>query len=270
MIDYILKLLADVGNKFDLTKLLQIGLTILSAIAAFVAVVIISKQLKKTLDLDADLRKKHIFNTVVSVIKITVVIVAAIVILQLLGINMSIFVIIFGLIGVVLTFAVKDSFQDIFTGFILMSDHYFSVGDAVNYDGRDGIVVYFTVRTTKIEYLDDRSVESIANRNISKIIKLTHLVDIDLPLSYEVDRKTAFAVLNGICEDIRNVEGVESCELKGTQEFTQSAVIYKIRFFCEPNDRPDIKREVNRVIQDGLAENGIKIPYIQLDVHQKK
>ena len=270
MIDYILKLMADVGNKFDLIRLMQIGVATLSAIAVFVAVVIISKQLKKVLEIDTDLRKKHIFNTIVSVIKITVVIVAVIVILQLLGVNMSIFVIIFGLIGVVLTFAVKDSFQDIFTGFILMSDHYFSVGDAVNYDGRDGIVVYFSVRTTKIEYLDDRSVESVANRNISKIIKLTHLVDIDLPLSYDLDRKTAFGVLSDICEDIRKVEGVESCELKGTQEFTQSAIIYKIRFFCEPNDRPDIKRAVNRVIQDGLAENGIRIPYVQLDVHHRE
>lgn len=269
MIDYLMKILKDAGDHFNITKLFQLGATVISAIVAFVAVVIIARQLRKKLDFLSDLRKRHIYNTVVSVIKITIVIVAVIVILQLLGVNMSMFVIIFGALGVVITFAVKDSFQDVFTGFILMSDHYFSIGDAVQYEGRDGIVVFFSVRTTKIEYLDDRSVESIANRNISKIVRLTHLVDIDLPLSNDLDRKTAFEVLSAICQDIETIEGVERCEFKGTQEFTQSAIIYKIRFFCEPNDRPDIKREVNKRIQDGLSKNGIRIPYNQLDVHSK-
>lgn len=269
MVDYLLKILKDAGDQFDLTRLIQIGVTVVAAIVAFVAVVIIARQLRKKLDFLSDLRKRHIYNTVVSVIKITIVVVAVIVILQLFGINMSVFVVIFGLLGVVITFAVKDSFQDVFTGFILMADHYFTVGDAVQFEGRDGIVVFFSVRTTKIEYLDDRSIESIANRNISKIVKLTHLVDIDLPLSYDLDRKTAFEALSEICEDIETIEGVEKCEFKGTQEFSDSAIIYKIRFFCEPNDRPDIKREVHKRIQDGLSEKGIRIPYKQLDVHSK-
>ena len=163
----------------------------------------------------------------------------------------------------------EDSFQDIMSGLTIMTDKYFSVGDAVEYNGREGIVISFTVRTTKIELLADRSVVSVANRNISQIRKLTHLVDIDLPLPYELERKESYAVLGSICDDIREISGVESCELKGTQDFADSAIIYKIRFFCEPHDRPDIRREVLRTIQDGLDKADIHIPYRQLDIHEK-
>ena len=110
---------------------------------------------------------------------------------------------------------------------------------------------------------------SVANRHITKIKKLTHMVDIDLPLSYEDNRADVYRVLLSICNNIRKISGIEKCELKGTQNFEESAVIYKIRFFCEPNDRPDIRREVMKTIQDGLAEGGIKIPYRQIDIHNK-
>ena len=269
MENWLISNLENIGKNVDTAALIQIGVTVVFAVAAYIVLAVIGGKMKRKFVADDEIRKKHIYTTIFRIAKIAVIVVALVIILQSLGFNMSIFVVIIGVVGIVGFFAVKDSFQDIFNGFILMSDKYFSVGDAVRYKGRDGIVTYFTVRTTKIEYLDDRSVDSIANRNISEISKLTHLVDIDLPLSYELDRKTAYAVLTDICKQIAAVEGIESCELKGTQQFADSAIIYKIRFFCEPNNRPDLKREAHRLIQDGLSENGISIPYNQLDVHTK-
>jgi small-conductance mechanosensitive channel len=102
---------------------------------------------------------------------------------------------------------------------------------------------------------------------VTKIRKLTHLVDVDLPLSYDLTGNEAFSVLEPICESIRKIEGVERCELKGTQSFDASAIIYKIRFFCDPMNRPDIRRAVLKTIQDGLEAAGVRIPYQQIDIH---
>jgi small-conductance mechanosensitive channel len=110
---------------------------------------------------------------------------------------------------------------------------------------------------------------SVANRNISKIRKLNHLVDVDLPLSYDLSGREALSLLGGICEKIKALDGIEDCELKGTQDFGASAIMYKIRFYCEPHDRPDIRRSVIMTIQDGLEAAGIRIPYQQIDIHEK-
>ena len=262
------KALEEVSGRFTALNLIKCGIVIILMLLLLVAVSIIQNHLRQKLVVD-DVKRKHIYRTAFRIVRILLIVGAAIVILQILGVNLSGLIMVFGVILVLFVLAIKDSFQDIMSGLIIMTDKYFSVGDAVEYNGREGIVISFTVRTTKIELLADRSVVSVANRNISQIRKLTHLVDIDLPLPYELERKESYAVLGSICDDIREISGVESCELKGTQDFADSAIIYKIRFFCEPHDRPDIRREVLRTIQDGLDKADIHIPYRQLDIHEK-
>lgn len=267
--DSILNTLTNMTNgNITPEKIIKVVIILLIAVAAFIAVVVVKRQLKKKIHID-DVRRRHMITTIFRIIKVFIVIAAVFALLQAIGVNMSVFSIGFALISVLVVFAVKDSFQDVFMGLILLTDKYFVVGDAVRFDDKDGVVISFTVRTTKIEMLDDRSIVSIANRNITKIKKLTHLVDIDLPLPYELTKKEVFAVLEPICERIGELEGVEKCELKGTQDFADSAVIYKIRFFCDPNNRPDIRRSVIMTIQDGLDEAGIQIPYKQIDIHNK-
>ncbi len=260
--------LQDVASRFTVINLMKIAVLLVITILLYISLAIIQKRLKKKLNFE-DVKRRHMFTTAFRVLRVLLLIASAIFVLQILGVNLSGLITVFGVILVLFVLAIKDSFQDIFSGLTIMTDKYFAVGDAVEYEGKDGIVVSFSVRTTKIELLDDRSVISVANRNITQIRKLTHLVDVDLPLPYELSRREAFAVLEGICEEIRSIKGVESCELKGTQDFAESAAIYKIRFFCEPNDRPDIRREVLRTIRDGLDNAGLSIPYRQLVVHEK-
>ena len=259
------------GNEIsiDTSTFIRLAVILVLMIVACIALKIAYKKLVKRYDLDSDIRKAQMLKIALRVVRIIVVLVGVILMLQAIGINLVGLSGVFGVVVILLVFAVKDALQDVFNGIVIMSDKYFTVGDAVEFEGQEGIVISFTARTTKIEYLQDRSVLSVANRNISKIRKLTHLVDIDLPLSYEMSGKDAYEILNGICAQIRLLEGVESCELKGTQDFGGSAILYKIRFFCEPHDRPDIRRAVVRTIQEGLENAGISIPYQQIDIHEK-
>lgn len=265
----LLQTVQDATRQVTITSIINICLVAAIVAAVFIILSVVRKRLKNKLPLENDLRRLHMYTTVFRIVKVLVLISGVIAILQVLGINISGIAGGIGVVVVIFLLAMKDSFQDLFSGFTIMTDKYFSVGDAVEFDGKDGIVISFTVRTTKIEFLDDRSVMSVANRNISKIRKLTHMVDIDLPLPYELDRKSVYDTLSPICDQISRLEGVESCELKGTQSFADSAILYKIRFFCEPKDRPDIRRAVIKTIQDGLEKAGVQIPYRQLDIHTK-
>ena len=263
------KTIENAFSGLDYSRLILCGAVLFGAIVIYIALRIGFKKYRKKLVPSDDVRRQNAFATVRRVANILLVFVTALLILQILGINVSSIVLSFGLISTILAFAVKDALQDVFTGLMIRTDNFFKVGDAVEFNGKDGIVVAFSIRSTKIEFLDDRSVLSVANRNIDQIRSLTHLVDIDLPLSYDESREKVYEVLENICGRIRATDGIEDCMFKGTQRFDESAIIYKIRFFCEPNDRPDISRAVHKIIQDGLEEADIRIPFRQLDIHQK-
>lgn len=268
MEDFILKTLDEIKIQFTLSTIIHIGIILAIMIAALIAMAIIRKKLCAR-DKSGDIRRTQIIRIGFRLGRILVVFAGVIAILNAIGINFTGLSLLFGGLILLLALAVKDALQDIFAGFVIMSDKYFAVGDAVEFEGKDGVVISFTARTTKIKFLDDHSILSVANRHISKIRKLTHLVDIDLPLPYEISGKEALSVLRVICEKIEDLEGVERCELKGTQDFGASAVIYKIRFYCEPGERPDIRRAAIRVIQDDLESADIHIPYQQIDIHTR-
>lgn len=190
-------------------------------------------------------------------------------ILQVNGVNVSSVFAGLGILSAVVGLALQDMLKDIIMGVHIISDHFFSVGDVVRYQNIEGVVIGFTTRTTTIRSIYDQTITTICNRNISEITRMqpSALVDIDVPLSYEEDPKKVHSVLRVICARIDRMEGIDRCIYKGTQKFEDSAVLYKVRFFCPPETKPDRTRDVLREIQNGLAEADIRIPYNQCDVH---
>ncbi len=190
-------------------------------------------------------------------------------ILQINGVDVSSAVAGLGLLSAIVGLALQDALKDTIMGIHIMSDHFFSVGDVVKYRDIEGVVVGFTIKTTTLRNIYDQTITTICNRNISEITKMPQSaqVDIDLPLSYEESPKKIHTVLQDLCTQIDGLDGIDRCVYKGTQEFADSAVIYKIRFFCLPENKPERTRDALRVIQNGLEAADIHIPFNQLDVH---
>ena len=161
-------------------------------------------------------KKDTVLRIVSMVSKTLLVLFTVVTVLQINGINISALVASLGLVSAVVGLALQDLLKDYIMSFNILSEKFFSVGDPVRYNGREGIVIGFTARTTKIRDLDDLSVTTVSNRNISQITVLSNMMDLDLPLAYEEDPARIHAVLADLCEDVRHSPGVESCEYKGT------------------------------------------------------
>ncbi len=190
-------------------------------------------------------------------------------VLQLNGVNVSSAVAGLGLLSAIIGLAIQDVLKDVIMGIHIMSDHFFAVGDVVRYKDIESVVVGFTMKTTTLRSTVDNTIITVCNRNISEITRLPKLlmIDIDVPLSYDEDFNHVDEVMRGISERIGLLSGVKKSSYKGTQEFEASAVVYRLRFFCPPEDKYERRREALRLIQSGLAEAGMQIPYNQLDVH---
>ena len=260
-------LLNEILAHITIPKLIVCGIVVVVTVALCLGLKFGTKRLKKKLSFENDKTKLSVLNISVNLLRIVIIIVAVIVVMQVLGINTGTLTTVLALVLAVLGFAFQDSLKDVFMGLIILIDNYFKVGDAVCYEERDGIVVNFNLRTTKIKMIDDNSVLAISNRNISQIAKLSNMNDIDVGWSYDEDVKKVYETLTEVCERVKKIDNVEDSMFKGTQSFDDSVINYRVRFFCKPINRPDTKRAVMREIQKGLDEAGIKIPYKQLDVH---
>ena len=239
--------------------------SVLVIVAAFLLWKIIAKIFSQR---DSMSNSQRTTITVVrNILKYLLIVLVILIVLQINNVKVGSLLAGLGIVGAVIGLALQDIIKDTIMGLHIISDSFFSVGDVIRVDDKEGIVRSFTLRTTKIELLTTHDIYIVCNRNIDRASVSARQVDIDVPLSYELDAVTAREIMSTIAGKVRVLDGIEDCVFKGADAFNSSSIAYKLRFWCNPVIKPDIRRSVMSVIQDVLAEHGIRIPYDQLDVH---
>ena len=173
------------------------------------------------------------------------------------------------MIGIILGFAVQDALKDIIKGIDIIADNYYQVGDVIKYEDITGKVISIGLKTTKLEDVNTFNIVSISNRNIEKVEVVSNLINIDVPISYEVSLDKAEKVINDIVESIKKHEGVNKCEYRGVNDLADSSIKYQIKVYCNPVNKVQIRRDSLRYILVGLDKHHLSVPYNQIDVHQK-
>lgn len=208
-----------------------------------------------------------VVRVIYSIIRAAIVVFGVLIILQVNGINISGMVAGLGIASAIVGLALQDYLKDVIMGIHILADRFFMVGDFVEFDGEDCEVIGVTLKTTKLRIDADNSIISICNREITRIRKLSDCISLNLPVSYEEDFKKVDDCLSGICKTVGNIEGIEKCENRGINKFCDSCVEFRILMYTHKKTRNQLRRDALRVIIDGLAANGIYIPYNKLDVN---
>lgn len=272
--DTILNRLADINRFFDYFKTLEFYVSLIIILAAVLIYIFIKKATALFLKFPNKISKtvyaKGITKTGKNIVKAVLFFIALIAILQVNGINVTGVVASLGIVSAIVGLALQDFLKDIVMGVHIASDKFFSVGDVVRYKEKEGIVASFTLKTTKIVALDDKSIISVCNRNIEEIAKVGDLVNIDVPLEYEENPKKIHQVLGAVTEEIGKIDGIYKSTYRGTQEFADSAVIYRITFYCDAKIKYGKRREALKLIQETLIDNNLTIPYNHMDINIKQ
>ena len=205
-----------------------------------------------------------------SIIRYIIIIVDFLIILQIFGIDVSSMLAAAGVAGIIIAFAVKDALQDIIRGFDIISDNYYNVGDVIKIDTVEGKVLAIGLKTTKLEDINSKNIISIANRNIVQVEVMSEMIDIDVPLPYEVTIPTAEKVMDEIVAELKQQEVVTNAEYRKISNFSASSMDYRVKVYGPPASRPQIRRDSLDTIAKVLAAHKISIPYPQLDLHTKK
>ena len=204
-----------------------------------------------------------------SVIRYLFIFVSLFIILKINGVNITAMATGVGVFGIIFGFAIQDALKDVIKGFDIITDSYYQVGDIVRIDKYTGKVLAIGIKTTKLEDIFEKNIVSISNRNIEKVEVLSHMINIDIPLPYDLSLKEAESTIKYITNQISKIEKVESVEYRGVNEFADSSIKYQIKVYCPPIDKVQTRRDSLTCILRCLEEKNISIPFTQIDIHEK-
>lgn len=214
-------------------------------------------------------RKRTYARMFKSIICTVLVVVVVLIVLQLLGVNVSSMLASVGVVSVIVGFALQDALKDMIRGFEIISSNYYDIGDLIKFGDNLGIVQSITLRTTRIQDINSMNIVSIANRNIDKVEVDTGYIYIPIPLPYELKIEKADAVMAEIAKKLEKTDLITSAGYQGLTQIDSSSLNYQVVVTCNPTDRLQARRNSLHTIVETLEENKITIPFSQLDIHTK-
>lgn len=205
-----------------------------------------------------------------SIIRYAYIVLVAICALQINGVNVSSLLAGVSIISAVLGLALQDTLKGAIRGFSLASEDYYKVGDYVKINDMSGTVVHLGIRSTKLRDGLTGNIITIANSEINKAEVSADLINVDIPLPYELKLSKAESIMEEIVMRAKaeNTDKLIECEYRGVSELASSSINYRIYAKCS-DDRIQIKRNIYHAALAVLEEYKISVPYPQLDVHQK-
>lgn len=241
---------------------------VLGIIVTKLALFGLSKGLSKT-KLDLTVTK---FTTQVA--KIILYLVLITIVLSLLGIPSTSIIAVIGTAGVAIGLALQDSLSNVAGGFLLMINKPFKIGDYIISNGVEGTVSQISVLYTRLDSVTNQAVfipngmavnATIVNNNGNAERRLEMLFSI----SYNDDFGKAKGLIEALINDHPKIIHDRPL-LVAMKEHGSSAIVILVRAWCPANDYWDIYFELNEQVRAAFIENGIEIPFEQLDVHVKE
>jgi small-conductance mechanosensitive channel len=187
-----------------------------------------------------------------NVVTYTVNIISVMLILSQLGVNLAPLLAGAGIVGLAIGFGAQSLVRDMITGFFIIIENQFAVGDLIQVEQFKGNVEEIGIRVTRIRS-DSGEVLIVPNGNIRQIINYSihHTVAmIDVSITTESDLVKALAALEEISDEVQlKAEFVKRPELLGIQMLTGNQITLRIKIECYPNQQLQATRTLNEYIK---------------------
>lgn len=256
-------------------KGLNLGIRVLFAalilIVGFKIIKMIRKILKKSLTRASV--EIGVIQFLDSLLNIALDIVLALIVASNFGFDATSIVALLGSAGVTIGLALQGSLSNLAGGILILLLKPFRVGDYIIEDsnGNQGTVKEIGIFYTKLQTGDNKVVilpnGTLANNSITNFSE-AHLrrVDITVGISYTADIKKAKEILQRILNADADVKQDDTKKVF-VDSLGASEVVLGLRAYCENAKYWDVKWRLLETIKLTFDEEGIEIPYQQLDVH---
>ncbi|MCC5516400.1 small-conductance mechanosensitive channel MscS [Vibrio splendidus] len=261
-------------NNSDL--FIQYGVNIISALIILFIGNLIVKAVANSVS--KVLQKKKMDRAVVEfvhgLVRYLLFVIVLIAALGRLGVQTASVVAVIGAAGLAVGLALQGSLSNFAAGVLIVAFRPFKSGDYVEIGGVagsvDSIQIFQTVLTTpdnKMVVVPNGSVIGSPITNYSR--HDTRRIDLMIGVSYNADLQKTKALLTKICESDERVLKEPSVQV-GVHTLADSSVNFVVRPWVSTADYWNVYFDLMQAIKEGLDNEGIEIPFPQMDVHMNK
>lgn len=179
-----------------------------------------------------------------------------------------------GIVGLAVGFGAQSLVKDIITGFFIIFEDQFSVGDFVRIGQFEGTVEEIGLRTTKLKTWTGE-VHILPNGSIIEVTNFSlhnSMAVVDVSISYESDIEKAERVIQQFIETLqeKSEDIVKTPELLGVQMLGPSDVTLRIAAETKPMKHFAVSRMIRKELKICLDEHGIEIPYPRMVMYSRQ
>lgn len=197
-----------------------------------------------------------------SVSKVIIILVLALTICSELGYDIKPVLAGAGILGLAVGFGAQSLVKDVISGFFILFEDQFGVGDVVKIGDFTGMVEHMSLRATMVRNLEGQ-VYVVPNGNIQSVTVMTKewaraVLDVTVPLSQELSK--VFDVLKGINMQLYQDwpdRLVEQPTVLGVEKLDESGVTIRSIVKTPPFKNADVLREWRRRVKDGFSREGV-------------
>lgn len=227
---------------------------------------LVSKLVKDRLSLQTEL-------LIVRSIKYILVLVLTMMVLNEFGFKLTALLGAAGILGVAVGFASQTSVSNIISGFFLISEKPFLIGDTIEVEEITGVIDSIDLLSVKLKTYDNRYVR-IPNETMikSSVINLTRfpirraqtLIRVDI----NEDISRVLEILRNIASELPQALK-EPAPMVLIDQIGESAVTINFGVWTETANVFNMKNQMIIKVKERFEQEGIKIPFAQVELHSQ-
>jgi small-conductance mechanosensitive channel len=205
--------------------------------------------------------------------------IAALLVAQNLGYDITALIAGLGIGGLAIAFALQNVLSDMFASFSIYLDKPFQTGDFIIVGDVMGTVKHIGIKSTRLQSLWGEEI-IMPNKDLTeaRVKNYKRMEDRRIVFSFGVTYETPSAKLRMVPDIVKEIiEGLELAELNRVhwKEFGDSALMFEVMYQVktkEFNTYMDIQQEMNLQLKDRLEKQGMAFAYPTqtLYVHKEK
>lgn len=223
---------------------------------------------------NADRRYRTVLRLLKSIVGYVVYFIAGVACLSVVGINITGLIAGAGVVGLAIGFGAQSLVKDVITGFFIIFEDQFGVGDYIRLTNIEGTVLEIGLRTTKIKGAGGE-INIVPNGSITEVINYsinnsTAIIDVSVAYSSDINKAEELIIdyLRTLPQKDENIVGEPT--LLGVQSVVGAEVVLRISVETLPMQHFGISRMIRRDVKEMFDANGIDIPYPKMMVYERE
>lgn len=213
-------------------------------------------------------RAKTLGEVLKRIIKYILVFIGIMMSLETFGIDTKSIIATAGIGGLAIGFGAQSLVKDIITGFFIIMEDQYSVGDFVQIESKEGYVEELGLRVTKLRDFSGE-LHIIPNGNIDIVTNKTRgamRARVEISIAYEENIDQAISVLENVCKEIKdnNENVLDGPSVMGITGLGDSGVVLTIVAKTTPLEQWGVEREIRKKSKEALDIADIEIPYSKM------